>query len=106
MPKVDENYFHGEMVAIGVLAHLAYEDRQAEFDAVMAFFASVDLPIHLGQLSIDLRADAQAVDGVIAAAMMFPFIKSTDPEICSEKLKNALFRAHDLGIKYAREHLL
>ena len=106
MPKVDKNYFHGEMVAIGVLAHLAYEDRQAELDAVMAFFASVDLPIHLGQLSIDLRADAQAVDGVIAAAMMFPFIQSTDPEICSEKLKNALFRAHDLGIKYAREHLL
>jgi len=48
IPKVHANYLHGEMVAMGTLAQLMMEARPDEATKVAGFFASVGLPIHLG----------------------------------------------------------
>ncbi len=62
IPKVHANYLHGEMVAMGTLAQLMMESRPDEAARVAEFFATVGLPIHLGQLSLD-AGDEQCARG-------------------------------------------
>lgn len=101
IPKVHKSYLHGEMVAIGLLTQLALEERMEEARRVAEFMAQVGLPVHLGQLSLDLDDDAEALAGAMAAAMMFPIIHNEPLEVTPELLLAALSRAHELGIEVA-----
>ena len=73
IPKVQANYLHGEMVAMGTLAQLVMESRPDEAARVAEFFATVGLPVHLGQLSLD-ASDTSALDVVSEGTLAFPFI--------------------------------
>ena len=96
IPKVEANYLHGELVAMGTLAQLMMESRLAEATRVAEFFAGVGLPIHLGQLSLD-SGDRGALDAIIAGTLAFPFIGNMPQPVTRETVRSALLDAHALG---------
>jgi glycerol dehydrogenase len=96
LPVPNANHLHGEMVAMGTLAQLVLESRDDEARRVARFFAQVGLPVHLGQLSIDV-GDARALDTIVEGAMAFPFIGNMPIPIDAEVLREGLLGAHDLG---------
>jgi glycerol dehydrogenase len=96
LPKVEANYLHGEMVAMGTLAQLVMESRPDEAARVAEFFATVGLPVHLGQLSLDV-GDASALDVVCEGTLSFPFIGNMPMRVTAEMVRSAILDAHRLG---------
>ena len=97
IPKVQANYLHGEMVAMGTLAQLVMESRPDEAARVAEFFAAVGLPVHLGQLSLDGN-DTSALDVVSDGASTFPFIGNMPMRVTAESVRSAILDAHRLGL--------
>ncbi|HET6497162.1 MAG TPA: glycerol dehydrogenase [Thermoleophilia bacterium] len=97
IPKVNANYLHGEMVAMGTLAQLMMESRADEAERVAEFFATVGLPIHLGQLSLDAN-DKSALDVIIGGTLGFPFIGNMPQPITAEGIRSAILDAHRMGL--------
>ena len=100
IPKVHANYLHGEMVAMGTLAQLMMESRPDEAARVAEFFATVGLPIHLGQLSLD-AADGSALEVVSQGTLAFPFIGNMAMPVTAELVRSAVLDAHRLGLSVA-----
>jgi glycerol dehydrogenase len=96
IPQVHAHYLHGEMVAMGTLAHLMLEARAAEAGRVAEFFATVGLPVHLGQLSLD-AGDAAALDVISAGTLAFPFIGNMAQPVTAELVRAAVLDADRLG---------
>jgi glycerol dehydrogenase len=96
LENVHRNYLHGEMVAMGVLTQLMLESDPAEAARVARFFATVGLPVHLGQLGLSPQ-DADALDAVIAGAMGFPYVSNMPFEVDADSLRGALLAADRLG---------
>ncbi|MGI9204400.1 MAG: glycerol dehydrogenase, partial [Woeseiaceae bacterium] len=55
---VNQNYLHGEMVAMGTMAQLAMEQSE-DAEKVARFFARVGLPINLEQLSLSPQSKSE-----------------------------------------------
>jgi glycerol dehydrogenase len=102
IPKVHANYLHGEMVAMGTLAQLMMESRLDEAERVAEFFATVGLPIHLGQLSLD-AGDTSALDVIIEGTLAFPFIGNMPQPLTAELVRSAVLDAHRLGLSMAEK---
>jgi glycerol dehydrogenase len=68
LPHVEENFAHGEMVAVGLVTMLVLEGNEAEARRVMNFFAQVGLPYSYQHLSVDLE-DIDAVSKVTSTAV-------------------------------------
>lgn len=100
--KVHANYLHGEMVAMGTLAQLMMECRRDEAARVAEFFATVGLPIHLGQLSLDAD-DTSAVDVIIDGTLAFPFIGNMPQPVTAALVRSAVLDAHRLGLSVAQK---
>jgi len=100
--KVHANYLHGEMVAMGTLAQLMMESRLDEAARVAEFFATVGLPIHLGQLSLD-AGDTSALEVVIEGTLGFPFIGNMPQPVTAELVRSAVLDAHQLGLSAAQK---
>ncbi len=96
LEKVHRTRLHGEMVAMGTLAQLMLEGEQQEAARVARFFASVGLPVHLGQLDIS-RTDDPSLDAVVQGAMAFPFIHNMTVPVDAALLRQALLDADALG---------
>lgn len=97
IPKVHANYLHGEMVAMGTLAQLVMESRPDEGSRVAEFFATVGLPVHLGQLSLD-AGDKSALEVVSEGTMAFPFTGNMPMPVTTELVRTAILDAHRLGL--------
>jgi glycerol dehydrogenase len=97
IPKVHANYLHGEMVAMGTLAQLMMESRPDEASRVAEFFATVGLPVHLGQLSLD-AGDKSALQVVSEGTMAFPFTGNMPMPVTTELVRTAILDAHRLGL--------
>ena len=100
LPVVEENYLHGEMVAMGLLTQLALEQDEAEAKRATEYFASVGLPIHYGQLSLDHR-DSAVLDVVVEATMNFGALTNLPFDVTATTLRDALLSANELGLKVA-----
>lgn len=96
IPQVHANYLHGEMVAMGTLAQLMMESRPDEAKRVAEFFASVGLPIHLGQLSVD-AGDGDAISTIVEGTLGFPFIANMPQPVTAELIRSAVLDADRLG---------
>ena len=101
IPRVHANYLHGEMVAMGTLAQLMMESRRDEAAKVAEFFATVGLPIHLGQLSLD-AGDGGALDVIVDGTLGFPFIGNMPRPVTAPVVRSAVLDAHQLGLSVAR----
>jgi glycerol dehydrogenase len=102
IPKVEADYLHGEMVAMGTLAQLMMESRPDEAARVAEFFAAVGLPVHLGQLSLGV-GDTSALDIVSEGASTFPFIGNMPMQVTAEIVRSAILDAHRLGMTVAEK---
>ncbi|MEJ2131338.1 MAG: glycerol dehydrogenase [Gammaproteobacteria bacterium] len=100
IPSVHADYLHGEMVAMGTLAQLAMESRIEEAEKVAEFFATVGLPIHLGQLSL-APTDTAALRTIIDGTLAFPFIANMPMPVNAKVVEQAVIRAHELGAAVA-----
>jgi glycerol dehydrogenase len=100
IPSVHANYLHGEMVAMGTLTQLAMESRTDEAVRVAEFFASVGLPVHLGQMSLN-TSDTSALNTIVEGALAFPFIENMPLAVDAEAVRSAILNAHDLGLSAA-----
>jgi len=98
--EVHANYLHGEMVAMGTLAQLMMESRPDEAASVAEFFATVGLPIHLGQLSLS-AGDTRALEVVSEGALAFPFTGNMPMPVTTESVRSALLEAGSLGLAVA-----
>jgi len=96
IPVVEANYLHGEMVAMGTLTQLMMESRREESTKVAEFFATVGLPIHLGQLSIEAK-DTRTLDAIADETLEFPFIGNMPQEVSVETVRSAVLDVHALG---------
>lgn len=103
IPKVHAGYLHGEMVAMGTLAHLMMERRPDEARTVALFFAAVGLPVHLGQLSLDASEREAALDVVVEGALGVPFIGNMPPPVTAALVRTSLLDAHALGVSVAAD---
>lgn len=99
---VRDNFLHGEMVAMGLLGQLMMESRPDEAKRVARFFASVGLPVHLEQLSIDPH-DARTLDMIADQALAFPFMSNMPMPVDTGILRGALLDAHGLGLRIAED---
>ena len=98
IPSLHKNYLHGEMVAIGLMTHLVLEGKEDEAHKVGAFFSSVGLPAHLGQMSLDPERDEETLRKVCRAAVELPFIQNEPFDVTPDSLLEAMLKAHKLGL--------
>jgi glycerol dehydrogenase len=99
LPQAHHDALHGELVAIGILAQLALEDDLEEARTAAGFLAEIGLPVHLGQISLDLERDGEGLQGAMAGAASFPFVANEPFEVTPESLFEALSQAHELGLE-------
>ena len=102
LPIVEENYLHGEMVAMGLLTQLSLENDEVEARRATEYFASVGLPVHYSQLSLDHR-DSGVLDLVVEATLNFGALSNLPFDVSPESLRDALLSANDLGINIAKQ---
>ncbi len=94
--QVHQNYLHGEMVAMGVLAQLMLEREQLEAEKAARFFKKVGLPTQLSDISLS-GEDGDALDAVVTGAMAFPFLANMPFAVTAEALRDAILAASALG---------
>ncbi|MAV24525.1 MAG: glycerol dehydrogenase [Gammaproteobacteria bacterium] len=94
IPRVHDNYLHGEMVALGTMIQLAMED-QKEADEVGRFFAEVGLPMCLSQVS--LAADDAEIDPLLDQVLRNPSVLNMPFEVTREGLTKAFSDMDELG---------
>jgi glycerol dehydrogenase len=103
LPQAHDAALHGELVAIGILTQLVLEDDLDEAREVAEFLASIGLPVHLGQISLDLERDSEGLQAAMAGAVSFPFIQNEPFEVTVDSLFEALSRAHELGVEVTKQ---
>ena len=98
---VHDNYLHGEMVAMGVMAQLAMQNSP-DRERVARFFARVGLPIHLGQLSI-WATNQDDIDKVISLALSRPIAKHMPMPVTYASVKKSILDGNELGLAVTNE---
>ena len=98
IPRVQHNFLHGEMVAIGVQTQLHLEGKEPEGKKVAEFFAKIGLPVHLGQVSLS-PTNLSELHEVMAAAMMLPILQNEPFEVTTQSLLAAAIQAHEVGLE-------
>ena len=99
--SVHENYLHGEMVAMGTLAHLMMENNK-DAQKAAEFFARVGLPIHLGQLSMS-KQYKEDIDIVTDAAMGASIMNNMPMVVTPDLIRESILSAHELGEVVAKD---
>jgi glycerol dehydrogenase len=97
---VNQNYLHGEMVAMGLVAQLVMESKSEDARKAATFFARVGLPIHLGQISLGPE-DSKHLDTVVESAIGSPLVHNMPFPVTAEVLRSAILDAHELGVSIA-----
>jgi glycerol dehydrogenase len=99
IPVLHRDFFHGELVGIGILSHLLLESKVDEAEEVAEFMAGVGLPIHAGQLSLDMEEDAPSIKKAMEGAVSSHLTDAEPFEVSPEKLFAAFVEANLLGVK-------
>lgn len=95
---------HGFNVALCVLAQLVLEDALEELEEVMAFSASVGLPICFADLGYTEVDPAQVREAAEQACVPGSTIHNMPFEVTGEMVYNALMTADAMGRAYHRRH--
>ena len=104
IPALHNDFFHGELVAIGILSHLILEGREAEAETVGTFLAKVGLPVHAGQLGLDIEKDKAGIMSALENAIGSHLTDSEPFEVTVQGLFDAFSRAHELGLQLSSTH--
>ena len=98
VPEIQQNYLHGEMVALGLLTQLLLEGEMSEARKVAQFFMEVGLPVHFGQLSLSVQNKAQMLE-VMEAAVAAPIMANEPFTVDSDSLIAAALEVNELGLE-------
>ena len=98
VPEIQQNYLHGEMVALGLLTQLLLEGEMSEARNVAQFFMEVGLPVHFGQLSLSVQNKAQ-ISEVMEAAVAAPIMANEPFTVDSDSLIAAALEVNELGLE-------
>jgi glycerol dehydrogenase len=101
LPRLHANFLHGEMVAAGLMTHLALEERYAEAERLAEFCCSVGLPAHLGHVSLE-PSQKDDLAAVMAGAAEMWFLAYEPFPITSEIMIAAAIRADEIGKETVR----
>lgn len=96
IPLVNDNYLHGEMVAMGTITQLMMESEE-EARQVAEFFCKVGLPVHLGQISLG-KDNTKALETVVEATMAWPTVHNMPMTVTPELVRSSILSAHELGL--------
>jgi glycerol dehydrogenase len=99
IPVLHRNFLHGELVGMGLIAHLILENDPDEAQRVARFLAEIGLPVHLEQFHLDSHKDGIALLEAMTAAINEPFVNNEPFEVTPEMLLSALYEADRLGTK-------
>jgi len=102
IPVLHRDFFHGELVGIGILTHLLLEGKAEEATEASEFMAGVGLPIHAGQLSLDMKKDVPSIKKAMEGAVSSSLTEAEPFEVSPEKLFAAFVEADLLGVKIAQ----
>jgi glycerol dehydrogenase len=97
IPVLHREYLHGELVGIGLVAHLLLEKDEEEARRVAQFLAEIGLPVTLEQLQVSSDSDTGRIMEAMAAALKEPFAGNEPFELTPDKLFTALMEADRLG---------
>jgi glycerol dehydrogenase len=97
VPEVNNNYLHGEMVAMGTITQLMMES-EGEAKRVAEFFCKVGLPVHLGQISLGTN-DKDAIETVIEGALTWPTVHNMPMTVTADLLRKSIMDAHGMGLR-------
>ena len=97
VPKVDEAAMHGEMVALGILTQLVLESDEAEYEKAQALFMTVGLPVHFGQVALELEADETEFETFVAATCGYPTMANMAMPVDGAMLKRAVKAVDERG---------
>jgi glycerol dehydrogenase len=100
VPEVNDNYLHGEMVAMGTMTQLMMES-EGEAKQVAEFFCKVGLPVHLGQISLGTN-DKDAIETVIEGAMAWPSVHNMPMTMTADLLRKSILDAHGMGLRISK----
>jgi glycerol dehydrogenase len=103
IPHLHREYLHGELVAIGLVAHLILEEQTEEARRVARFLAEIGLPVTMEQLRLDSHTDSESIMKAMTASLREPFARNEPFELTPEKLYAALMQADQLGSEIIRE---
>ena len=101
LPRVHADYLHGEMVAMGLMTHLALEKRHDEAVRLAEFFCAVGLPVHLGHVSLDASQN-EDLSAVMAGAAQMWFLAYEPFPVAPENLVAAAIEADQIGQEAVR----
>ncbi len=90
IPAVRDNYMHGELVGIGILAQLTLTRNQQELDDMMTFFKKIGLPVSLSEMGLEADIDRQYLDAVVDRALQASFIHHVGFEVTAGHLMDSL----------------
>jgi glycerol dehydrogenase len=99
IPVLHNDFFHGELVGIGVLSQLFLEDRPDEARRIAAFLVNAGLPAHAGQLSLDIVKDEDQIKAAMKEAVECGLAGSEPFDVTPDLLYNAFCKAHQLGLE-------
>jgi glycerol dehydrogenase len=99
IPSLHRDFYHGELVGFGLLVQLLLEEKPDEALKVGTFLAKVGLPVHVGQLSLDLDKHASEIQSAMDEAVAAPLIEAEPFPVNSGQLTDFFTRAHRLGLR-------
>ncbi|CAE7668602.1 gldA, partial [Symbiodinium microadriaticum] len=99
LPHVEEEFMHGEMVAVGLVTMLLLENDSEEALRVMNFCASVGLPHSYDHLRVDL-ADVDNVTKVTSAALAQWFTHNEPIVVDHENLLMSMVAVNELAKQF------
>lgn len=103
IPLLHRDFLHGELVSMGLTAHLVLEGDLEEADKVARFMAGIGLPVCLKHFRLDPARDEKALLEAMQAAAR-EFIVHNEPfEVTAESLVSAFLEADRLGVKLVEE---
>jgi glycerol dehydrogenase len=97
IPALHRDFLHGELVAMGLMAHLVFEGETSEVRRVAQFLAETGLPITLKQLQLRRDRDSDALMEAMTAAANEPFVQNEPFDVTPEKFYAALLDADTIG---------
>lgn len=96
IPRVDQGFLHGEMVALGTLVQLMLEGHVDEAEKVARFFITIGLPVTLEQLGMSMQ-DIDDLSVVVADALASPLIFNVSVPVDERRLMQSIAAADRLG---------
>jgi len=101
IPHLHRDYLHGELVGVGLMAHLILESDAGEARRVAQLMAELGLPVSLKQLRLDIERDEKDLMDAMKAALKEPFVHNEPFDVTAELLFSAIREANSLGLVIA-----